>query len=289
MPSWTNTTLSPELPRPPTGTSGGILRPADDTGRPASARFAPGPDVGAYVEHYWALAWDVVAPARRAVLSHPAIHLTVEDGGGRLHGHGLPAVLVHGVVRRTFEVDLTPTGWVFGARFRPGGFTALTGIAARTLTDRVVLASSVLEGTDRLPAEVGSADPVDRAASFESWLAERIPPSVDPGYERVLGVVAALLTDRTLHRVDDVADAAGCSVRSLQRLFSTYVGVGPKWLITRYRLHDALAAIDDGRGDDAPDLAELAVSLGWFDQAHFTRDFTAHVGVSPLAYRARRP
>ena len=27
---------------------------------------------------------------------------------------------------------------------------------------------------------------------------------------------------------------------------------------------------------------------GWFDQAHFTRDFTALVGQSPAAYAARK-
>jgi len=273
---------------PPTGTSRGTLRPDDGSGMPQSARYLPSAAVGVYVEHYWTVRWSQPAPARRAVLSHPAIHLTVEDGDGRLHGHDLPAALVHGVVRGTFEVDLTPSGWVFGARFRPGGFTALTGIGAGGLTDHIADAGDVLDGADALRSAVlAASDDAGRITAFDEWLTPRLPAAVDPTYARTLQIVAGML-DRTVHRAEDVAASEGCSLRTLQRLFERYVGVGPKWLITRYRLHDALALIDSDESLETPvDLAALAAELGWFDQAHFTRDFTAHVGVSPQAYRAR--
>jgi transcriptional regulator GlxA family with amidase domain len=85
-------------------------------------------------------------------------------------------------------------------------------------------------------------------------------------------------------RVDQVASLGGLSVRSLQRLFAAYVGVSPKAVLARYRLQDAAAAIDAGEVDD---LADLAASLGWFDQAHFSRDFRAVVGVTPSSYLQR--
>jgi transcriptional regulator GlxA family with amidase domain len=95
-----------------------------------------------------------------------------------------------------------------------------------------------------------------------------------------------MIEDRSLVRVDQVAALGAMSVRSLQRLFATFVGVSPKAVLARYRLQDAAAAIDAG----ADDLAALAASLGWFDQAHFSRDFHAVVGVTPSSYlqRARR-
>ena len=300
--SWTKTTptqatrtqatppaaLPPELPRPATGTSRGVLRPDDGSGRPQSSRYQPSAAVGTYVEHYWTVRWDHPAPATRAVLGHPAIHITVEHGDGSMHDHDLPAALVHGVVRRTFAVDLTPSGWVFGARFRPGGFTALTGLAASAYTDRVVAATDVFADAAELrDAILASDDDTARGAAFNAWLTPRLPDRVEPGYDELVELVTWILADRSVQRADDVAAAAGCSLRTLQRRFERSIGVGPKWLITRYRLHDALAAIDGDTGDEPIDLAGLAASLGWFDQAHFTRDFTAHVGVSPQAYRAR--
>ena len=93
-----------------------------------------------------------------------------------------------------------------------------------------------------------------------------------------------MIDDRALIRVDQAAALAGCSPRSLQRLFATYVGVSPKAVLARYRLQDAAALIDAGAADD---LAALAADLGWFDQAHFSRDFRAVVGTTPSAYLQR--
>jgi transcriptional regulator GlxA family with amidase domain len=112
------------------------------------------------------------------------------------------------------------------------------------------------------------------------------PLATEPpdAYLDLLGLVGAMIEDRELVRVDQVAALGGVSVRSLQRLFAGYVGVSPKAVLARYRLQDAAAAIDAG---EVHDLAGLATSLGWFDQAHFSRDFRAVVGVTPSAYLQR--
>jgi AraC-like DNA-binding protein len=99
--------------------------------------------------------------------------------------------------------------------------------------------------------------------------------------ERVGRIVHALLYDRSITRVDHVGERFGLSLRSLQRLFQTYVGVSPKWVLRRYRLHEAAARIAE-----RPDATwtEVGVELGYFDQSHFIRDFTRAVGMTPVAY-----
>lgn len=71
------------------------------------------------------------------------------------------------------------------------------------------------------------------------------------------------------------------SKRTLQRIFSQYVGVGPKWVIKRYRLHEAA---DQLAGGNVVDWPRLALDLGYFDQAHFIKDFKAMVGRTPTEY-----
>ena len=106
-----------------------------------------------------------------------------------------------------------------------------------------------------------------------------------PGpYLDLLALIAEMIDDRALVRVDQVAALGAVSVRSLQRLFAAYIGVSPKAVLARYRLQDAVAAIDAGEVDD---LAGLAAALGWFDQAHFSRDFRSVVGTTPSAYLQR--
>jgi AraC-like DNA-binding protein len=94
-------------------------------------------------------------------------------------------------------------------------------------------------------------------------------------------VVARVAGDPALTRVDELAAGAGVGIRRLQRLFAEHVGVGPKWMLRRYRLHEAAARAAEG---SAVDWVRLAAELGYADQAHFTRDFTAIVGVPPARY-----
>ena len=49
----------------------------------------------------------------------------------------------------------------------------------------------------------------------------------------------------------------------------------------RYRLHDAMEVLEDGR---PVDFADLALRLGFFDQAHFTRAFRKFLGRTPASY-----
>lgn len=109
----------------------------------------------------------------------------------------------------------------------------------------------------------------------------RSPAQVDPRYDLLLRFVVDMLHDRTITRVDQVAQGFAVTPRSLQRLFHEYIGAGPKWLIRRFRLHDSA---DRLARDRDVDLARMAAELGWSDQAHFARDFKALVGQPPSAY-----
>ena len=71
--------------------------------------------------------------------------------------------------------------------------------------------------------------------------------------------------------------------RELDHLFREYVGVKPKWVLERIRLHEAAERMADGESD----WPALALDLGYFDQAHFIKAFKAVVGRSPADYALR--
>ena len=91
--------------------------------------------------------------------------------------------------------------------------------------------------------------------------------------------------DRTIVRVDQLAELRGVSVRGLQRRFAEYVGVGPKWVIRRYRLREVTDRMAAGSGP--VDWARLAAELGFADQAHLARDFADVFGEPLTRYAAR--
>ena len=276
MPDRTNATAS----------TAGVLRPDEFARHVRLERVPAGTAVEQWVENHWSLAWDL--PEGRSftseVLPHPTCSLTVELGSHPRPGLPLGEVVaVTGVCTRRFDVEVRGTGRVLGVRFRPGGLSALTGVAASVWGDRSVPARGLLP--DDLVAALGDPSLV---AQPQAWreVAEaglsRLSRGPDDRYRALLGIVADMLADRTLLTVAQVADRHATTVRSLQRLFTQYVGVGPKWVLARYRMHDVVDALDAGY-DGA--LSDLAHEYGWYDQAHFTRDFTALVGVPPGRYR----
>jgi AraC-like DNA-binding protein len=263
-----------------------VLRP-DETAQTAGLRRDSDvhPALAPFVERYWSVSWDLTGrpPFRSEVLSHPSVNVSVESGDRPRFGFALPAVLVHGVVSRRFTVDLVGTGRVTAVKFRPGGFRAFTGVLPARNSVAPLRGELGVDPDVLRAAVLARDDDADRVAVLDAALAPHAPEP-EPAYLDLLALLDRMIDDRSLVRVDQVADLAVTSTRSLQRLFAAYVGLSPKAVLARYRLQDAAALIDAGAVDD---LAALAADLGWFDQAHFSRDFRAVVGVPPSAYLQR--
>ncbi|CAL9334953.1 DUF6597 domain-containing transcriptional factor [Streptomyces sp. enrichment culture] len=138
--------------------------------------------------------------------------------------------------------------------------------------------------SDLAEAVLAAGDDDGAVAALDAFLLG-LAPRLTPGAARAMALVERVRTDRTIRRVSQLAELEGVSARSLQRLFAAHVGVSPKWVVLRYRVHEALERAESaGR---APDWALLAAELGYSDQAHLSRDFTAAVGVPPGAYARR--
>lgn len=237
------------------------------------ARHAPGPAVQAYVSHHWVVSWDLRGeqPHRQTVLTHPSVNMTFTAGRCRIAG----------VTRGQFQERLTDSGQVLGVMFRPGGFRPFLGRSVATITDRFVAIPDVFgdPGRDLEHAVLDAPTVADATATVEAFLAARAPRDVAT-IDRVAGMVAHIADDPGLTQVSDLADRYGSSVRAIQRLFTEHVGVGAKWVIRRYRIHEAA----DRARDANVNWADLAADLGYADQAHFTRDFTGVVGTTPTRY-----
>lgn len=237
-------------------------------------RYPSSPDLAALVERHWLVSWEL-PPGRTAavtLLPHPCVNLVL-DGG---------LLAVSGVGRERFTYAYRGAGRVFGVKFRPGGFLPFLGRPVGDITGAVLPAEQLWgPAATALAGRLTSARSVDELVGFvETFLRERWPPG-DPQVELVGRIVAALLHDRTISRVDDVTERFGITPRTLQRMFQRYVGVSPKWVLRRYRLHEAAAVLAQ---EQHRPWAEVAAELGYFDQSHFIRDFTAAVGLTPVAY-----
>src|SRR3954452_17527062 len=132
--------------RSPTSTAAGILRPDQLARHVTLDRAECSTDLSPWVENYWSLQWGLPPDTSylSSTLPHPACNLSVERGIRR-DGVDDDPVVVTGVVTRRFDVTIRGSGWVYAAKFRPGGLAAMTGARARDLRDVTVAATTVFD------------------------------------------------------------------------------------------------------------------------------------------------
>ena len=82
--------------------------------------------------------------------------------------------------------------------------------------------------------------------------------------------------------VDDIAKAVGVSRSHLYRVFMANVGQSPIDYLTHYRISEACSLLKSS----SLSIAEIAVSVGFFDQFYFSRVFKKVKGVPPSKYLA---
>ncbi|MDG4778580.1 AraC family transcriptional regulator [Micromonospora sp. WMMD961] len=266
----------------PRGDSRGILDPGRMLREVRFRRHLPAEPLRQWVEHYWLIDWTLRDPFEQRVVPHPSVNVVFQrDGDGPESGE------VAGVGLDLFRITLSGTGRVSGVQFRPGGFHPFWQRPVSELTGRrVPLPAGRLTRPDVLvcagrPSGLSptAASDDERCRALDALLSAW-QPEPDPMAEEAIQLAEAIRTDRTVLRVDDFAARHDVPVRRLQRLFMEYVGVAPKWVIRRYRLQEA---VEQAAGGPLR-WADLAADLGYSDQAHLVRDFTAVAGMSPAAY-----
>jgi AraC-like DNA-binding protein len=260
----------------PIGSRGVLRLPPEHAGLKVS-RHNPSSAMAHCIAYYWRVSWDLRGrqPHLQETLPHPNIYLVFEDN----------RLTVAGVTTSKFTRILAEQGFAFGVKFKPGGFRAFLNSSASSITDRIVGAHDVFgaDGNALEAALISSCGEEAMVAAVDAFFLRRVPEP-DENVELADRLVNQILHQPQIRTVDDLADRTGLSKRSIQRLFREYVGIPPKWVIRRYRLHELIERLEAGDPLNWPDLA---LELGYFDQAHLINDFRAITGYSPEDYQRR--
>ena len=256
----------------------GVSRPS-----PPIHRYAPTAHLADLVDRYWIPVWSLAEPSTQSTLQHPVCLVVVSNTYARFYG----------VARGRSSVTLEGDGWAVGTMLTPAAGRLVLGRSVATITDRWIELTDVLApGHEDLVKGVRAAmaaDPVDPGAHaaaiavIERWLVTHLP--VDEQGLLVNRLVSWLREHPDVTRVGELASEVGLSERSLQRLVEQRLGLTPKWLVQRRRLHDAVEALKAG----TTGLADMAAALGYTDQAHFTHDFRTVTGTTPGEFLRDQP
>ena len=238
-------------------------------------RFELGAGLSDLVRHVWVPRWAVpdgeVRPQR--VLTYPAFNAVITPEYAALFGPD----------SRIQVQELRGTSWAVGILFRPAAGPLLT------TTDPVVLVGS----SDPLPAvptgqvrRIMARSAYDRDDLLRTLRAWFLPIAADVDDRGRLVNEACRLAeeDPGLTRAADLSARLGISLRGMERLVRSHIGMTPKWLIECRRLQEAATMLF---GSPDTDLSALAADLGYTDYPHFSRQYQRVLGESPRTTRER--
>lgn len=184
-----------------------------------------------------------------------------------------------GPTDRTATITATG-GLLLGVGLLPLGWARLTGEDAGLYANRGVDLSGVLPDADALWEALVGCDEPQQVARLDAYFSARLATgkAADP----VIARAHRALMVGDIGDVERFAAEVGLPVRSLQRLCRKTFGFAPKPLLRRQRFLRTLDQIT--RAASRP-LSEV-LDVGYYDQAHFIKDFRSFMGMTPTAYFA---
>jgi AraC-like DNA-binding protein len=196
-----------------------------------------------------------------------------------------PRCFVFGQISNYLEIAPTGVSAIFSVRFHPDGFVPFINLPLFQIEDRAVPLAELFgnEGIALSEAVLTAPDAQSRMMLIEQFLLSRLqtPQTAD---RITKDCVEVMLLSQGQLSVDDVADKLQVNRRQLERKFSSAIGMSPKQLLRVIRLQAAIKMLEKKQFTS---LTSLAYENGYFDQAHFIKDFKDFTGVSPKQFYAQ--
>jgi len=289
------------------GTSGGERARRGESAVIATYReLAPPPALRAHVRAFFSFTPGESAPPRHDIVrevrftreesfcsplfadGHVSLSLelgrTCALGTGWTGGAPLRGSLV-GAQRRAGPSSPGGCAEILGAYFEPGAASALVGVPAVELTDRLV-DLDLLWGTStgHMIADLAAMDEAARLDRLEAVLLERLRRAKVAAGSDVAALARWVRARPASASVRRLAEAAGLSRQHLTRRFREAIGVGPKLYCRLARFQAGLAYAGTGR---ELRWAEIAAGLGYADQSHMIAEYRELSSLTPGMLAAR--
>ncbi|MBP6795134.1 MAG: helix-turn-helix transcriptional regulator [Saprospiraceae bacterium] len=193
-----------------------------------------------------------------------------------------PRSFVFGQITRPLEIEPTGRIGVFAVRFQPDGFMPFAPMNVEEMNDKAT-PLEVLFGQDGINIEravLGVSEITQRVQIIEEFLMKKLV-SDEVRNRIVKSSVDLLLVSKGQLSVSELSGQLQISPRYLEKKFSSAIGISPKQLTKIIRLQAALKMMQQKQ---YATLTALAYESGYYDQAHFIKDFKEFAGTSPKEF-----
>lgn len=254
--------------------------------------YKPCENLRPYVELYWEGSFHTEASERLSMQMIPngcvelIIHLNdLHCDLKNAHGWSQsPDYMILGLFTQPYEVQFRGMVKVFAIRFKPEGFYNVFGVPASEFKERyedmsLVLGNEFIDLSHRIREEKSIVNIISRV---EIHLLKQIQSNnIELSY---INRAAELIRQTKSIRIEELSNKVYISQRQLEREFKDKIGISPKQYLRIIRLNEVQRLLDN----NPLDLTSVAYQCGYFDQAHFIRDFKNITGEKPTIFLKER-
>ena len=257
------------------------------------SRFLPSSPLAGSIEAFCFYEADVFLPLKKELclpngqvamvinLGHDTVQVSVPPHLGQFGSfHG---GVFHGAFSQASMIDPNTMVRTISICFKPGGAHTFLSMPATELTNQAVDLFSIF-GTAAiyLCEQLQSARTDDAMVSIlERFFLARAAWEQTPHP----AIAFALDSFQAGYSISAVTARLGMSPKRFIHLFGEAVGLTPKVFCRVQRFQEVVGRIEKGQ---TAHWADLALSCGYFDQAHFIHDFQSFSGLTPQAYLEQR-
>ncbi|MCF2505779.1 helix-turn-helix domain-containing protein [Dyadobacter sp. CY107] len=249
----------------------------------------PSPALTPYILHYLILEDHAVRPSRHRFFpdGHPGIAFHFGDAFLQQDFHTKapikhPESFIYGQVNHHFDlISGTKIGMLIVV-FKPFGLSAFMKMPAKLLANQTLALAEIFPQTaGPLTDQVlGAQDHHARIEVIESFLMSQLAYNK---HDIRLVTACTKMIDNACSPVPVrvLAEKLSVTERSLERAFDLHIGLSPKLYCRIARLQRYLKL-----RKNSPDmsLTVLGYEAGYYDQAHFIKDFSDLAGITPSQY-----
>lgn len=180
-----------------------------------------------------------------------------------------------GCMTKHRKTTLFPGDKMVGLRFNPGYSYELLRTDMTQIIDKIINLTFMAKCDFSAVQEDFQKSENINFGLIEKSLKKIIKPVSD--YRHIYYALGKIRENNGLIRIEELADTLNISRRFLEKEFNKVLGITPKKYSRIVRFKRAASKQNTS-------LSELAVECGYYDQAHFIKDFKEFSGVTPTDY-----
>ncbi|WP_260982224.1 AraC family transcriptional regulator [Paenibacillus sp. 32O-W] len=181
-------------------------------------------------------------------------------------------------------IDTACQASTMGVHFKPGGAFPFLKLPANELCNEHVSLETLwgIKADQMREQLIEAKTPLAKFQILEQYLI-RMMTGVSEHHPAVIFAISKFQDYPSQWKIADVTARIGLSSRRFIQVFKEEVGLTPKQFSRIQRFQNVLRLIEGG---EQVNWIDIALSCGYYDQAHFIHDFRSFSGISPTTYQS---